>query len=118
MGYTGKPKGSKTGANAKDGFKTCHLVGTCDKDVGTKDTHINFGEYLDDIDLQEAGRECSAADLCIVMGTSMSLRHITHFPFKAKKVVIVNLQEVPDDTNENKDQITLRFWAQCDPVCE
>merc|ERR1712228_1003016 len=48
----------------------------------------------------------------------MSLRHITHFPFQARKVVIVNLQEVPDDTNENKDRISLRLWAQCDPVCE
>merc|ERR1711920_94030 len=52
------------------------------------------------------------------MGTSMSLRHITHFPFQAKKIVIVNLQEVPDDSNENKGKIDLRIYAQCDRVCE
>merc|ERR1711904_526978 len=66
----------------------------------------------------EAREHCSKADLCIVMGTSMSLRHITHFPFMAKKTVIVNLQQVPDDTNENRKKITLRLFAQCDPVCE
>merc|ERR1711912_19043 len=82
-----------------------------DAAVGTKDTHINFGEYLDDRDLEEAAFHCSKADLAIVMGTSMSLRHITHFPFLAKKTVIVNLQKTPDD-----DKCHLRIWAQCDPV--
>jgi len=116
--YTGVPKGVKTGAEAKRGFQECHLVGTCDKDVGTKDTHVNFGEYLDDAELEEARHHCSQADLCIVMGTSMTLRHITHFPFMAKQVVIVNLQEVPDDKNENKSRVSLRIWAQCDAVCQ
>eukprot|EP00927_Polykrikos_kofoidii_P028287 TRINITY_DN24727_c0_g4_i1.p1 TRINITY_DN24727_c0_g4~~TRINITY_DN24727_c0_g4_i1.p1 ORF type:complete len:495 (-),score=44.11 TRINITY_DN24727_c0_g4_i1:118-1524(-) len=113
--YTGRPRGSKTGSCS--GFADCALVGTCDKDVGTKDTHVNFGECLDDIDIEEATKHCSQADLCIVMGTSMSLRHITHLPFQARKVAIVNLQQVPDDTNENKHKISLRIWAQCDPVC-
>merc|ERR1712048_788121 len=88
--YTGEAKGKKTGAAAKKGFEDCHLIGVCDNDVGTKDTHINFGEYLDEIDLDEASFHCSKADLCIVMGTSMSLRHITHIPFQARKVVIIN----------------------------
>lgn len=109
--YTGRRKaGSQTGADA-DGFKDNHLVGTRDRNVGTKDTHINFGECLDEIDWEEAELHCSKADLCIVMGTSMSLRHITHFPFQAKQTVIVNLQKTPDDNKCN-----LRIWAQCDPV--
>ena len=41
----------------------------------------------------------------------MSLRHITHFPFKAKKVVLINLQATPDD-----EKADLRIWAKCDPV--
>merc|ERR1712023_50922 len=110
-GYTGQPKaGAKTGADAS-GFKDNRLVGTQDENVGTKDTHINFGEYLDERDWDEAEKHCSMADLCIVMGTSMSLRHITHFPFQAKKTVIVNLQKTPDDK-----RCDLRIWAQCDPV--
>jgi len=116
--YTGTAKDSKTGADAKKGFQDSGLIGSCDKDVGTKDTHINFNEYLDDKDLEEAAYHCAKADLCIVMGTSMSLRHITHFPFQARKTVIVNLQEVPDDKNGNRHKISLRLWAQCDPVCE
>merc|ERR1711912_75392 len=110
-GYNGQPKaGAKTGADA-DGFKDNRLVGTQDENVGTKDTHINFGEFLDERDWNEADWHCSRADLCIVMGTSMSLRHITHFPFQAKKTVIVNLQKTPDDS-----KCDLRIWAQCDPV--
>lgn len=110
-GYTGRPKaGARTGADG-NGFKENGLVGTRDANVGTKDTHINFGEFLDERDWKEAELHCSKADLCIVMGTSMSLRHITHFPFQAKRTVIVNLQKTPDD-----GKCSLRIWAQCDPV--
>jgi len=84
-----------------------------DKNCGTKDTHINFGEFLDSVDWNEADTHCGKADLCIIAGTSMSLRHITHFPFMAKKVVLINLQPTPDD-----DNATLRIWAKCDPVFE
>lgn len=110
-GYTGKPKaGAPTGADC-EGFVESGLVGTRDERMGTKDTHINFGECLDEKDWDEAEEHCSKADLCIVMGTSMSLRHITHFPFKAKRTVIINLQRTPDDK-----KCHLRIWAQCDPV--
>merc|ERR1712031_138500 len=109
--YNGRPKpGAETGADG-GGFRKNGLIGTQDLGVGTKDTHINFGECLDKRDWQEADLHCSKADLCIVMGTSMSLRHITHFPFKAKKTVIINLQKTPDDK-----KCDLRIWAQCDPV--
>jgi len=87
------------------------MIGTNEKDCGTKDTHINFGEFLDSIDYDEADTNCSKADLCIIAGTSMSLRHITHFPFLAKKTVLINLQATPDD-----DKADLRIWAKCDPV--
>lgn len=109
--YNGQPSaGATTGADGS-GFTGNRLVGTRDENVGTKDTHINFGECLDDMDWGEAEQHSSKADLCIVMGTSMSLRHITHFPFQAKKTVIVNLQKTPDDK-----KCHLRIWAQCDPV--
>lgn len=105
--YTGDP-GDREMQNSKWGGL---LVGTKDKNVGTKDTHINFGECLDNIDWSDAEKHCSKADLCIVAGTSLSLRHITHFPFQAKKTVIVNLQATPDD-----DDCHLRIWATCDEV--
>jgi len=81
------------------------------KNCGTKDTHINFGESLDSIDWDEAERVCDKADLCIVLGTSMSLRHVTHMPFMAKKTVIVNLQKTPDDGDCH-----LRLFADADTV--
>jgi len=100
--YTGKkgPKDDRRG-----------MVGPEDKNCGTKDTHINFGESLDDIDWDEAERVCDKADLCIVVGTSMSLRHVTHFPFMARKTVIINLQKTPDD-----DDAHLRLWGKADDV--
>merc|ERR1712217_403724 len=91
------------------------LVGSTDSNVGTKDTHINFGEGLDDIDWEEAGKHCSKADLCIVMGTSMTLPHVVHFPFMAKKTVIVNLQVTPHD---HRCHMGLRLWGKSDDVLQ
>jgi NAD-dependent SIR2 family protein deacetylase len=105
--YKGQPDGHKMKKSRWGGV----MIGTRDKNCGTKDTHINFGEFLDEIDWNEADEHCSKADLCIIAGTSMSLRHITHFPFQAKKVVLINLQPTPDD-----DKADLRIWARCDPV--
>ena len=111
-GYTGKKAaGRATGSGTT--FKRNGLIGTEESGVGTKDTHINFGENLDDADWNEADEHCRKADLCIVMGTSMSLRHITHFPFEATKTVICNLQATPDDKKAD-----LRVWAKCDDIME
>jgi mono-ADP-ribosyltransferase sirtuin 6 len=100
---------------------SCEVCGSTDKkggrlpvngkNRGTKDTHINFGENLDDRDWNAAELHCEKADLCIVAGTSMSLRHITHFPFMAKKTVIINLQKTPDD-----EKADLRIFGGCDEV--
>eukprot|EP00996_Jenningsia_fusiforme_P000457 NODE_1400_length_1551_cov_37.673103_g1261_i0.p1 GENE.NODE_1400_length_1551_cov_37.673103_g1261_i0~~NODE_1400_length_1551_cov_37.673103_g1261_i0.p1 ORF type:complete len:449 (+),score=74.09 NODE_1400_length_1551_cov_37.673103_g1261_i0:138-1484(+) len=87
------------------------MVGTKDSDCGTKDTQINFGELLDERDWNDAEEHCGKADLCIVAGTSMSLGHVTHFPFMAKRVAIINLQ--PTKSDERAD---LRVWAPCDLV--
>jgi len=107
-----KPPKSYTGRKGTDGSRAA-LVCPQDKDVGTKDTHINFGESLDDIDWDEAEQVCSESELCIVMGTSMSLRHVTHMPFMARRTVIVNLQKTPDDA-----QAHLRIFASADAVME
>eukprot|EP01059_Diplonema_ambulator_P008031 TRINITY_DN1755_c0_g1_i1.p1 TRINITY_DN1755_c0_g1~~TRINITY_DN1755_c0_g1_i1.p1 ORF type:complete len:474 (+),score=133.42 TRINITY_DN1755_c0_g1_i1:182-1603(+) len=111
-GYTGRPApGAETGSGVP--FTESRLVGTRDKNCGTKDTHINFGEVLDSIDWKEADEHCKKADLCVVMGTSMSLRHITHFPFLAKQTVIINLQATPDDA-----KCDLRVWTTCDTAMQ
>merc|ERR1711970_214155 len=105
-----KPPASYTGKKGHGGCRK-GLVKPSDKNCGTKDTHINFGESLDEIDWDEAERVCGDADLCIVVGTSMSLRHVTHMPFMSKRTVIINLQKTPDD-----DDAHLRIFAHCDPV--
>merc|ERR1712093_966171 len=105
-----KPPRSYTGKKgANDSRKG--LVCPRDKNCGTKDTHINFGESLDDIDWDEAERVCEAAKLCIVVGTSMSLDHVTHMPFMSGRTVIINLQKTPYDK-----QAHLRIFAHADVV--
>lgn len=47
--------------------------------------------------LEKATAAAQAADLCIVLGTSMVVKPMNHFPYCAKKFVIVNLQEGPMD---------------------
>jgi len=89
------------------------LVTPTDENCGTKDTHINFGDTLDPRDWNEAEAACGQAALCIVAGTSMTLRHVTHFPFMARQSVIINLQETPDDHRAD-----LRIFAPCDVVFE
>jgi len=79
--YKGTPGGAKMKHSKWGGI----MVGTRDENCGIKDTHINFGECLDTVDWNEAEVHCGKADLVIIAGTSMSLRHITHFPFMAKK---------------------------------
>ncbi|KAH3767871.1 transcriptional regulator, Sir2 family protein [Pelomyxa schiedti] len=110
-----KYTGYLTAPNVKTGSRTSFtvngLISTTDSNMGTKDTHINFGENLDKMDWNEAAEQCGRADLIIVAGSSMSLRHVTHFPFMAKKTVIINLQPTPDDRKAH-----LRIWATCDEV--
>jgi len=105
-----KPPKTYTGKKGRNDDRS-GLVCPEDRNCGTKDTHINFGEDLDDIDWNEAEGACSKADLCIVVGTSMSLRHVTHMPFMAQKTVIINLQKTPDDSKAD-----LRIFSYADPV--
>eukprot|EP01094_Clydonella_sp_ATCC50884_P026460 TRINITY_DN725_c0_g1_i1.p1 TRINITY_DN725_c0_g1~~TRINITY_DN725_c0_g1_i1.p1 ORF type:complete len:421 (-),score=92.25 TRINITY_DN725_c0_g1_i1:128-1390(-) len=107
-------KGTCEGKKMKHSVWPEHcMIGTNAKNVGTKDTHINFGEHLDPRDWDEAEEHCRRADLCIVAGTPLSLRHITHMPFLAKRTAIINLQATPDD-----DETDLRIWAPVDEVFE
>eukprot|EP01105_Mastigella_eilhardi_P014150 TRINITY_DN3217_c0_g1_i3.p1 TRINITY_DN3217_c0_g1~~TRINITY_DN3217_c0_g1_i3.p1 ORF type:complete len:344 (+),score=70.60 TRINITY_DN3217_c0_g1_i3:470-1501(+) len=109
--YTGEVRNEDDETGGETGFDDNGLISTLDNDVGTKDTQVNFGEMLDPVDWEEADRQCKKADLCIIAGTSMSLRHITHFPFFAKKTALINLQPTPDDR-----KVDVRLWSTCDTV--
>ena len=119
--YDGRPQPTDD-SNDKTFFRS-GLVGIRDVDVGLRDTHINFGEVLDETVWDETTTMCSNKALCIVAGTSLSLRHVTHFPFLARKTVIINLQRTPDDnacvTQKGvapRDRHKCRIWATCDEV--
>jgi len=72
----------------------------CDGDL--MDSIINFGENLPEKELTNAVNQSKAADLSIVMGTSMRVRPACELPTYGKKnggkMVIVNLQKTPYDS--------------------
>eukprot|EP01006_Ploeotia_vitrea_P012727 TRINITY_DN33643_c0_g1_i1.p1 TRINITY_DN33643_c0_g1~~TRINITY_DN33643_c0_g1_i1.p1 ORF type:complete len:455 (-),score=48.37 TRINITY_DN33643_c0_g1_i1:220-1449(-) len=85
-----------------------------------KDTIINFGENLPQLQIQRGYTESEAADLHLVFGTSLTVRPANDLPRttarnkdKNGKLVICNLQKTPLD-----NLATLRIYARCDEVLE
>jgi len=80
-----------------------------------RDSIIHFGENLPRVALREAYRNADAADLCIVLGSSLTVSPANDIPKRVAqrggKLVIVNLQKTDLD-----DLATLRIFAKTDPV--
>ena len=77
-----------------------------------KDTIVNFGDDLHPMvcgGLWKASRKCRHADLCLTLGTSLTVYPASDLPLKAKKLVIVNLQAT--ELDEHAD---VRVWCTCD----
>ncbi|KAK0619496.1 NAD-dependent deacetylase sirtuin-7 [Immersiella caudata] len=82
------------------------------------DTIINFGEFLPEKPLADARTHAAKADLCVVLGSSLTVPPACTVPeitakrrFGKGKMVIVNLQETPLD-----EMVGLRIWARVDEV--
>ncbi|KAK4450388.1 DHS-like NAD/FAD-binding domain-containing protein [Podospora aff. communis PSN243] len=80
------------------------------------DTIVNFGEYLPEKPLADAREHAAKADLCLVLGSSLTVPPACDIPeitakrrFGKGKLVIVNLQETPLD-----ERAGLRIWARAD----
>jgi len=79
-----------------------------------RDSIINFGENLPEKPLDDAGLHSEKADVCLAMGSSLTVTPAADFPKlvgKSKKLVIVNLQKTPLDR-----YATIRINAKCDDV--
>lgn len=77
-----------------------------------RDTIVNFGDDLHPMlcgGLWKASRKCRHADLCLTLGTSLTVYPASDLPLKAKHLVIVNLQATDLD-----DEAAVRVWATCD----
>ena len=64
------------------------------------DTIINFGEHLPEKELNQSFEEATQADLCLVLGSSLTVTPAADIPKKAAKkgkLVIINLQRTPLD---------------------
>ena len=80
-----------------------------------RDTIIAFGEYCNENIFNLAIESHLKADLCLAMGSSMRLGHVTPMPVgvaqRGGNLVIVNLQKTPIDKHA-----TLVIHGKCDEV--
>lgn len=77
-----------------------------------RDTIVNFKDdlhptILGGLPLAEAN--CKRADLCVALGSSLTVTPANSLPAMAGRLIICNLQETECD-----DVATLRVWATCD----
>jgi len=94
-----KARNPKTAPTARDHWtgRTCSLCGG-----RLHDTIINFGESLPERELNLAFKNSAAADLCLAMGSSLSVSPANYVPrnvgeTQGAKLVIVNIQRTPLD---------------------
>jgi mono-ADP-ribosyltransferase sirtuin 6 len=94
--------------------KFCHCTPrkcTCGSTL--KDSIIHFGENLPSKDLTRAIKESSNADLCIVLGSSLTVAPANQMPMNTKKnhgkYCIVNLQSTTYDSEAD-----LRIFSKTD----
>jgi len=79
--------------------KTDRLCTACGSPL--YDSIINFGESLPENELNEAFKQANLADLCIVLGSSLTVTPAADIPKKVAKrgkLIIVNQQETPLDS--------------------
>lgn len=60
-----------------------------------RDTILDWEDELPDDDLNKAIHECENADLVLALGTSLRILPAGTLPLKARKFVVINLQETP-----------------------
>lgn len=76
------------------------------------DKIVNFGDDLHNTvcgGMLKASTKSKDADVCLCMGSSLCVSPANTLPLKAKKLIIVNLQET--DLDEDAD---IRIWGKCD----
>jgi len=89
---------TRSAANVHD-HKTDRLCSACGGPL--YDSIINFGESLPENELNEAFKQANLADLCIVLGSSLTVTPAADIPKKVAKrgkLIIVNQQETPLDS--------------------
>lgn len=85
----------------------------CDDPCGgvLVDTVLDWEDDLPEDEWQATEAEFAQADVCLCLGTSLRITPAADLPFKAKRFVIVNLQETPHDR-----KATLVIKARVDAV--
>jgi NAD-dependent SIR2 family protein deacetylase len=91
-----------------------HLTGRLCKCGGKlRDSIVNFTESLPRQTLATAEKQGKKAGLCLVLGSSCTVTPAADVPPLAQKMVVVNLQRTPLDSDSN---MALRIHAKTDDV--
>jgi NAD+-dependent protein deacetylase sirtuin 6 len=75
--------------------KTGRECDLCNGDL--RDTLLDWDDPLPEDDLERSEYHCKNADLVLCLGTSLRIQPANQLPLKAKRFVIVNLQQTPMD---------------------
>jgi NAD+-dependent protein deacetylase sirtuin 6 len=75
--------------------KTGRQCDLCNGDL--RDTLLDWDDPLPEDDLERSEYHCSNADLVLCLGTSLRIQPANQLPLRAKRFVIVNLQQTPID---------------------
>jgi NAD-dependent SIR2 family protein deacetylase len=78
-----------------------------------RDTIVNFGDDLHDAvlgGLPRAFKEGGKADVCLALGSSLTVHPANKIPLKSSKVIICNLQQTDLDANKK----SMKIWATTD----
>ena len=89
--------------------KTGRKCEVCSGDL--RDTLLDWNDPLPEADLARSEKECERADLVICLGTSLRIFPANQLPIKAKKFVVVNLQQTLMD-----DEASLIIREKVDTV--
>ena len=89
--------------------KTGRKCEVCSGDL--RDTLLDWNDPLPEADLARSEKECERADLVIGLGTSLRIFPANQLPVKAKKFVVVNLQQTLMD-----DEASLIIREKVDTV--
>lgn len=80
---------------SRNSHKTGRFCSQCDTEL--EDTIVNFNEEIPEERLKRAFGVAEQCDLVITMGSSLKVEPANEIPLRAKKFVIINLQETPLD---------------------
>lgn len=86
-----------------------------------RDTIVNFGDDLHETLIggyDKAEKNCKESDLCLTLGSSLTVSPANSLPLLSKQIIICNLQvtdlDLSNDVKNKRDDYIVRCWTTSD----